>query len=67
MADAATETEIGDSGGTDVNASRKRGGIVVPEATGAGLAPWSGQIGAIHGGRGRSGLNRVGHLGTVAA
>ncbi len=33
----------------------------------AGLNPCSGQIGAIHGDRGRSRLNRVGHLRTMAA
>ena len=53
--------------GAEIDAARKRAGFVVPEATEAGLAPWSGQIDVIHGGRGRSRLNRVGHLGTVAA
>jgi len=37
------------------------------EASETGLAPWSGKIGAIHGGRGRPRLSRVGHLGTMAA
>ena len=44
--------------GAGVGAARKRAGIVVPEASEAGLAPWSGQIGAIHGERGRFRLTR---------
>ncbi len=51
----------------EADGTRKRAGIVVPGASNAGLAPWSGQIGAIHGGRGRSRLNRAGRLGTIAA
>lgn len=50
-----------------VAAARKRAGINVGEPSEAGLAPWSLQTGAIHGGRGRSRLDRVGHLGTMAA
>lgn len=40
--------------------ARKRVGIIVLEASGAGLAQWSGQIGVIHGDRSRSRLNPVG-------
>ncbi|MCH7885558.1 MAG: hypothetical protein IIC01_09940 [Planctomycetes bacterium] len=40
--------------------------IVVVEASLVGLARWIGQIGAIHYGRTRSHLNRVGHPRTVA-
>jgi hypothetical protein len=41
--------------------------IVIAEASEAGLAFGSRQIGAIHGGTGRSRLNRMGHLGAMAA
>jgi hypothetical protein len=40
---------------------------VVAEASEAGPAPWSRQVGPIHGGRGRSSSNRVGRPGTRAA
>ena len=53
--------------GAEVDAARNRAGIVGEEGSEAGLAPWGGQIGVMHGGRGRSRLNRLGHLGTVAA
>jgi hypothetical protein len=56
--------------GVEVDTARKRAGSVVAEASEAGLAPWSGRIGAIHGSpdvrRDPSRLNRVGHLGTTA-
>ena len=42
--------------GVWVDAARKRAGVVVAES---GLAPWSGRQCAIHGGTGRSRLNRV--------
>ncbi len=68
VAVAATERRLVPArrDGGEVDAARKPAGIVVAEASEAGLAPWSGQIGAIHGGRGRSRLNREGRLGTMA-
>ncbi len=43
------------------------GGIVVPEASGAGLGRWSGQTGTNCGTEGRFRLNRAGHLATISA
>lgn len=44
---------------------RKRAAIVVPEATGAGLVPRSGQMGAILGEIGLLRLSRAARLGTI--
>lgn len=64
-ADAATGRRLAILGGR-IATSRKRAGIVVVEMSDAGLAPWSGRKGAIHGGGGRFRLNQLGHLGTIA-
>ena len=50
-----------------MDAAPKRDGIVVPEASGAGLARWSGETGVIQGGGGRLAFNRAGRSGRMAA
>ena len=51
--------------GAEVDAARKRAGIAIPEAAGAGLAPWSGQIGVIHSGIRDARFDRVGCSGRM--
>jgi len=51
----------------EADAARKRPGILVAEVPEAGLGPWIGQLGAIHGKRDRLRLDRVARLDTMAA
>lgn len=45
----ASDKEPNDESGVRADAARKRAGIVVPDASGAGLARWRGLTARIHG------------------